>query len=127
MACCLNPSRLALAALIGVGAGLAQATLAQALPDPTRPPGSAEYGISGPVESGLQSIVRRAGEKPRAIIHGQLVPLGGKVGEARLIAIHEDSVVLCAADGSRETLTLTPGISKTLRPAHSKSSLPREP
>lgn len=125
MACCLNPSRLALVALIGMG--VAHSVLAQAMPDPTRPPGSTEYGTSGPVESGLQSIVRRQGEKPMAIIHGELIPLGGKVGEARLIAIHEDSVVLRAADGSRETLTMTPGISKTLRPAHSKSSLPREP
>lgn len=125
MASSLKPSRLALAALIGMG--MAAPSLAQSLPDPTRPPGSTEYGSSGPVESGLQSIVRRHGEKPQAIIHGELIALGGKVGEARLIAIHEDSVVLRAADGSRETLTLTPGISKMPRPARSTSTLPREP
>lgn len=122
MARCLNFSAIALAALLsGVLSGN---TLGQSLRDPTRPPGSAEYG-PGESESGLQSIVRRQGEKPRALINGELVSLGGKVGESRLVAINEDSVVLLDTAGHRETLQLTPGVSKT--PTKSKPSASRKP
>ncbi len=120
MACRLTPPLLALAAAL---TGLASQVLAQGLPDPTRPPGNAEYGSAGYASSGLQSIIRPTGQKPRALIHGELVTLGGKVGESQLIAINTDSVVLRDADGNRETLTLTPGISKS--PAKNKSSATR--
>ncbi|HTJ97093.1 MAG TPA: hypothetical protein VL381_06465 [Rhodocyclaceae bacterium] len=87
---------------------------AQELRDPTRPAGS--VGQSSDAEqasSGLQSIVRRAGAKPQALINGELIALGGKVGDARLVQINESSVVLLSSSGGRETLTLTPGIAKT--------------
>lgn len=128
MASRLNPSAsaLALAALLsGLMFGNASG---QALRDPTRPPGSAESG-PGEADSGLQSIVRRQGEKPRALINGELVSLGGKVGGVdgtqRLVAINEDSVVLLDASGHRETLQLTPGVNKT--PVNSKPSASRKP
>ena len=104
-------------------AGVAAPAFAQALPDPTRPPGNTESGGGGYAPSGLQSIIRPVGEKPRALIHGEIVPLGGMVGEARLVAINADSVVLRDADGNREILTLTPGISKS--PAKNKSTATR--
>ncbi len=118
MACRLNRTLLTCITLLV--AAMPLHTLAQALPDPTRPQGSTlELGSAGQtVASGLQSIIRRQGQKPQALIHGELVALGGKVGESRLIAINDDSVVLRAADGSRETLTLTPGISKARPTSH---------
>ena len=86
------------------------------LSDPTRPP--AAFGSPGAVESGnegsgLQSIIRSNRGKPGAIINGEYVSLGGMVGEARLIKIGEDSVTLKTATGT-ETLTLVPGVEKTL-------------
>jgi hypothetical protein len=125
MASRLNPSVLALIASLWVS--LAPHALAQALPDPTRPPGNVEAVGSAYSTSGLQSIIRPVGEKPRALIHGEVVALGGKVGGVdgaqRLVAINTDSVVLQDASGNRETLTLTPGISKT--PAKNKPSVTR--
>ncbi|MBS3935613.1 MAG: hypothetical protein KGZ43_05520 [Sulfuritalea sp.] len=89
--------------------------LAQSV-DPTRPaldvgsaavPGLAAPGAAG----GLQSIIQRRGAKPAALIDGQVVELGGRVGAARLVRIGEDFVVLRGAQGS-ETLRLTPGVEK---------------
>lgn len=98
---------------------------AQVLSDPTRPPGNADYGGNGSIsaDSGLQSIIRPVGAKPRALINGVVVPLGGMVGTSRLAAINADSVVLVDADGRRETLALTPGIRKTA--PHTQTSVPR--
>jgi hypothetical protein len=122
MACRLNLTALVLA--IPLLAGIAPCSHAQVLADPTRPPGNVESGPAGSNnESGLQSIIRPAKDKPRALINGEVVALGGKVGESRLVAINTDSVVLMDTAGNRETLTLTPGISKT--PAKHKPTAPR--
>jgi MSHA biogenesis protein MshK len=88
---------------------------AESLADPTRPP--AAFGSPGAEEaaegvSALQSIIRRNGSKPGAIINGEYVLLGGRVGEARLVKIGEDSVTLKSPTGT-ETLTLTTGVEKT--------------
>ena len=85
--------------------------------DPTRPPsGIAEMPATVATKeaqpsAGLQQIIRRAGAKPAAVINGQRVELGGRVGDARLAEVSEDFVVLHGASG-RETLYLTPGIGK---------------
>ncbi len=94
---------------------------AEPLRDPTRPPGSSEYA-PGQADSGLQSIVRREGQKPRALINGELLSLGDKVGNQRLIAIKEDSVVLRDEQGNREILQLTPAVSKTYAKPNSPAS-----
>ncbi len=88
------------------------AVFAQTLTDPTKPP--AEILAPGlgqtvpPKESGLQSIfispTRRA-----AIINGQMVELGAKLGDARLVGISESVVVLERAQG-RQVLALFPGV-----------------
>lgn len=91
--------------------------VAQGLPDPTRPPAQLEAVTTAAAPlaaSGLQSVIRRQGQKPAAVIHGTYVELGGLVGDARLVAVGEDSVTL-QGEGGRETLWLTPGIEK--RPA----------
>lgn len=88
---------------------------AQGLSDPTRPPpafGSAGAADAGAETSSLQSIIRSSRGKPAAIINGEYVVLGGRVGEARLVKISDDSVTLKTPTGS-ETLMLVPGVEKT--------------
>jgi MSHA biogenesis protein MshK len=105
----MNTKRL-LMALLGVLSGVAGA---QGLPDPTRPPVlvEGEPAATTNAPSGLQSIVRRAQGKSAAVINGKYVELGGKVGDATLTRIDEDSVELRSASG-RETMYLTPGVGK---------------
>lgn len=84
--------------------------------DPTRPaiePSVASAEESAPpVKTGLQSILRRKGARPAAIINGQVVELGAKVGDARLLQINESEVVLQGPAG-REELRLTPAVEKS--------------
>jgi hypothetical protein len=106
----MNARHVVLACLAGLAAG---PVVAAGLPDPTRPPALVEAGTTAavPPPSGLQSIIRRQGAKPAAVINGSYVELGGYVGEARLERVGEDSVDLRSTAG-RETLQLTPGIGK---------------
>lgn len=93
---------------------------AQDLPDPTRPPTAFDAGPAAPAAAtGLQSIIRRQGGKPAAVINGTYVEQDGRIGTARLVAVGEDSVIL-EGDGGREVLYLTPGIEKT-RPAAARA------
>ncbi|MDP3037239.1 MAG: hypothetical protein Q8N07_05860, partial [Rhodocyclaceae bacterium] len=82
-------------------AGAAHAQLA----DPTRPPAALGLAAGDPAgaavfeSSGLQSVILRKGGKPAALINGSVVELGGKVGEAKLIRVNDDSVVLRGPQG----------------------------
>lgn len=104
---------------------------AEALTDPTKPPAS----ISAPAAqsdvaaadkpASLQTIII-AKNRRAAIIDGQTVELGGKVGEAKLIEVNTANVVLRTTQG-RQVLTLFPDVkitsSKTEAPpmpAHKK-------
>lgn len=86
---------------------------AQSLPDPTLlPPGLATVGKDAVVSgSPLQSIIL-SGERKLAVISGQIVPLGGMVGESRLVRITPTQVTLRngAVD---EVLSLYSGVEKT--------------
>lgn len=69
---------------------------AQGLADPTRPPGV----LSGPAVDGaagggpvLQSVMLSQGRKV-AVISGEMVPLGGRYGSARLVKLTESEAVL---------------------------------
>jgi hypothetical protein len=100
-----------LAGFIGVGAALAQ------VPDPTRPAGAmmtpeATTGIAAPVESGVQTVILRPGRKSAAVINGQYVEVGGKLGDKRVTKITESEVVLTGT-GGREVMKVTPAIEKT--------------
>lgn len=103
--------------LILLGLGFALVGMAQAqLPDPTRPPANLVTSAGAPeaappAAQALQSVILRKGGKPAALINGELVELGGKVGEARLVKIREDRVVLRGPLGE-ETLRLTPEAEK---------------
>ncbi len=83
---------------------------AEALPDPTRPPAeiSTQTQAVPPKEPGLQSVyispIRRA-----AIINGQTVELGERVGNSRLVEVSESGIVLEGAQG-RRTMALFPGV-----------------
>jgi MSHA biogenesis protein MshK len=89
----------------------------QALPDPTRPPAGLQGAgaVSASVADAplvLQSVLMGAGRRPAAVISGQLVPLGGRVGELRLSHIAATSVDLAGPQGTT-TLSLMPEGAKT--------------
>jgi len=86
------------------------------LPDPTLPPASIGRTPEGPppapgaaapvLQSVLISPTRRV-----AIINGQTVKQGDKIGDARVVRITEGTVVL-RSDKEMQTLKLFPGIEK---------------
>lgn len=88
------------------------------LTDPTRPPAEIAApatvvpGEAAAATGGLQSIILKKHGRPAALINGAVVELGSMVGESRLVRVDEDSVVLLAADGSREILKLIPAAEK---------------
>lgn len=93
---------------------------AEMLADPTRPPAelgmaaAGEAEMSGMTAKGpiLQSVLISAGRKS-AIIGGQVVRLGEKYGEARVVKITENEVVL-KTGATTETLRLFPDVEKRL-------------
>lgn len=102
------------------------------LPDPTRPPASlaveeskdpASMDIHAGAANGLQTVILRKGRKPVAVINGESVELGGKLGDARLVKVSETEAVLQGENG-REVFRLTPGIERKniLPPVVKKSS-----
>lgn len=99
-------------------AGLLAAPAAFALDDPTRPPAAwanpgeaaAPAGDGGPR---LKSVLWPQRGQPLAIIDGQTVPLGGRVGEARLVRLSEREAVLSGPEGVTR-LYLTPDVEKQM-------------
>lgn len=85
---------------------------AETLPDPTRPP--AELGASATTpgaaltEEVLQSVILSPG-RHAAIINGQLVRVGERYGEAKLVAVSEGQAILKGAQG-RRVLNLFPEV-----------------
>jgi len=81
---------------------------AQLASDPTRPPAAVLLNTPGmDVQAGsplLQSVMIGAGGRS-AIIGGELVKLGGKYGDAKVVKITETEVVLRSSAGT-ETLHL---------------------
>jgi MSHA biogenesis protein MshK len=91
----------------------ASAAGAQALVDPTRPPnapvgGEAPEAVPGGTQ--LQSILISQRHK-LAMINGTTVPVGGMVGEAKVVKITETEVTL-QRGSETEVLKLYPGIEK---------------
>ncbi|MBK9444935.1 MAG: hypothetical protein IPO00_01845 [Betaproteobacteria bacterium] len=102
--------------LVFVASALA-ADSATPLADPTQPP-AALLGLDGtlstePINSGLTSVLTPKKGKPTAVIGGQVVPLGGFVGEARLVRLSETEAVLEGPEGI-ERLYLTPDVEKKM-------------
>lgn len=99
--------------------GLSWSAMAQ-LVDPTRPPaGQPGGGESAPgpevMADGLrlQSVLLPQGGRPVAVISGKTVPLGGMLGESKLIRLTEREAILQGPEGTTH-LYLTPGVSKTM-------------
>jgi len=98
---------LALAALV-----FSPAALAQGLSDPTRPP-TPMSGADTAVEAGgpqLQSVLISPNRR-LAVINGQTVAVGGRVGDATLTQVSETGVVLKRGD-LLESVPLLPGVAK---------------
>lgn len=91
-----------------------QQVLAQsgALPDPTRPPNMNETSAqAAPALTGLQAVVLRPDGHSVAVINGQAVAVGDKVGDARLVLLTADEAVLVGPNG-KEVLKLAPTVDK---------------
>ncbi|MFH0934848.1 MAG: hypothetical protein V1879_06545 [Pseudomonadota bacterium] len=93
----------------------AVAQAAEPLPDPTRPAAeflapadTADSAKATAAIEGLRTIII-APDRRSAVINGEQVKLGGRVGSERLMAVCEDSVVLQGAEGRRE-VPLYPGV-----------------
>jgi MSHA biogenesis protein MshK len=115
----LQPSSLALCvALLPPGTALAQITT-----DPTRPPAEIAVEVpQGAVVNQLQSVMISPTRKA-AIINGVVVELGGKYGEAVLMGVAEDQVVLRSGD-SRQVLKLHPAVEKKVDVARAEPVTP---
>jgi MSHA biogenesis protein MshK len=95
-----------------------QIAQAEPLPDPTLPAidlnssgtgSSPDVVLDEAVSHGLQSIIISPNYRA-AIINGETVNLGGKIGDSRLVEVRESSVVLQNAQG-RRVLELFPKVS----------------
>lgn len=102
-------------AMLAFIAAAAPAMAQGGLADPTRPPMGAAVEMQSSGEAGgslLQSVMIPKKGKPRALIGGQQVVLGGMYGDSRLVSLTERKAVLEGPAGI-EHLYLTPGIEKT--------------
>ena len=113
---------------IGTAAAAAGGTFAQTLSDPTKPPSgfSAEGGAALAAEPGAMLVLQSVliGDTARsAIISGEHVLLGQKIGGSRLVKVGETEVVLLEGK-ARRTLKLFPAVDKraagTARPPDRK-------
>ena len=68
-------------------------------------------GAGAAAESGVQTVILRRAGKSAAVINGQYVEVGGKLGGMRVLKISESEVVLMGEAG-REVLKVTPAIEK---------------
>ena len=80
----------------------ASAVPAQALRDPTRPAAASGKGAANAEQSGwvLQSVLISP-ERRYAIINGEVVPLGGSIAGAELVAVTAERVTLRTSQGLR--------------------------
>jgi MSHA biogenesis protein MshK len=97
---------------VALALALCAASATAQMNDPTRPPAS--FGAGEPDTDGggimLQSVLISPNQKA-AIINGVLVKLGEKYGDAVLIEVAENEVVL-RSGGMRQVLKLHPGVNK---------------
>jgi len=102
-----------LVALIMLGLPL-QIMALEILPDPTRPAidlgaGGGWVDVNPAPREGVQSVIISPKHRA-AIINGRQVELGGKVGNARLVEVNEQGVVLLGEQGSRRVMELFPTV-----------------
>ena len=103
----------------GLAAGVAGHACGQALSDPTRPPDALRAPLgsapAAPAASQFSSqpVVILSGDRRQVTINGQTVPLGGRIGGAKVIRISDTEVVLQSTD-SIETIRLYGAVEKKL-------------
>lgn len=103
---------LILSGIFGSGAAAAESGYWS---DPTRPPAAFMTGAqAGPGDAGLrlQSVLTPRGGKQTAIISGQVMHVGEKIGDVRLLRLSEAEAVLKGPKGE-ERLFLVPDVNKT--------------
>lgn len=86
------------------------------VPDPMRPAADATAqdsagGVVASTEAGVQTVILRPGGKSAAVINGQYVEVGGKVGDKRVLKISESEIVLKGESG-REVIKVMPAVQK---------------
>jgi MSHA biogenesis protein MshK len=86
---------------------------AQALSDPTRPPGAAAMASpDAPQATELQlQTILLSPQRKLAVINGQTVKIGERVGDATLVTISETGVVLKRGEET-QTVRLLPGLER---------------
>jgi len=108
---------LGLALIISLGA---PRSLAQGLNDPTRPPREILGGADAfehPANLSPAQVVIISTDRRQATINGQTVVLGGRYGNATLVRISDEEIVLKRAD-STEVIRLYSSVRRTKhRPA----------
>jgi MSHA biogenesis protein MshK len=105
----MNTNRCIALAVLAAGALQSHAN---ELPDPTRPPAAMlaapAAAASAPADAPqLQSVLLGKGRRPAAVISGQLVLLGGQLGDTTLVRVTERGAVLKGPQGET-MLALTP-------------------
>lgn len=104
---------------------LSGAVQAESLPDPTRPPGGMDATAPAAAPSGpALQLIRTIDGKRMAVISGQAVKAGGKVGDAIVTRIDEDRVLLRGPEGV-VMLKLFPDVEKSPAASGQIESKPR--
>ena len=114
---------LGLALVVALGAPRA---LAQGLNDPTRPSlGSGASAFDPAVSSSPAQVVIVSKDRSQATINGRTVSLGGRYGDATLVSISDEEIVL-QRPGATETIKLYSSVQRTKRwtSAQEKSKVP---
>jgi hypothetical protein len=78
------------------------------VPDPTRPAGY-------PIESGVQTVILRPEGKSAAIVFGEYVEVGGRIGDRRVVNITESAVTLAGEKGV-EVIRVMSSVEKVAKP-----------
>jgi MSHA biogenesis protein MshK len=99
---------------LSVAAGAATAA---PFADPTRPPGALDGERAGPAGGPRLESILIAPDRRVAVISGQEVTVGSRIGDGEVVRITEDSVLIRKPDGEA-SLKLFPGEAK--RPAATK-------
>ncbi|HZR02681.1 MAG TPA: hypothetical protein VFA81_05875 [Burkholderiales bacterium] len=111
---CTRGMRLVVLLIVSV-AVLPASIRAGSLSDPTRPAVRPSVSIAKlpglPAPQWVLQSVLLSPSARSAIINGVLVPLGGRIGAAQLVEVHEDEAVL-QVEGHRRSLRLFPAARK---------------
>ncbi len=94
----------------------APSALAQGLSDPMRPPREISGRDADPAEVGLSpaQVIVISRDRTQATINGQTVPLGGRYGNATLVRITDEEIVLRRAE-TTEVIRLYSSVNRRMR------------